>query len=45
MNGTKVGRRKRNLFHLEVRKGTIEDDVQTLVMTAGESVQKKKPQP
>lgn len=33
----------RNLFHLEVRKGTIEDDVQTLL--TGESVQKKKPQP
>lgn len=31
MNGTKVGRRKRNLFYLEVRKDTIEDDMQTLV--------------
>ena len=30
-NGTKVGRRKRNLFYLEVRKDTIEDDMQSLV--------------
>ena len=43
MNWLKVGRRERNLFHMEVRQEAIKDDTQPHVMTAGDSIQKKKP--